>query len=136
MSDDLADFTQFMQQREDAARAYVNGDAQMLLRLTTNNEPATFFSPRGDVVEGAESVVARYAADATSFVTGSENTLEIMHMAASDSLAYWVGLQRAQVHLRGQAAPVPFNLRITELFRREGNEWKLIHRHADVLPSA
>ncbi len=133
MSNDLHDFEQFMRRREEAARAYVNGDPEPLDRIATSESPATFFSPRGDFVEGAKDVAARYDADATAFASGSENTMQILQMAASDGIAYWVGFQRASVHLKGKADAVPFNLRVTELFRREGGEWKLIHRHADPL---
>ncbi len=56
-------------------------------------------------------------------------------MAASDGLACRVGFQRTTTHLRSRPDPVPFNLRVTELFHREGESWKLIHRHADSLLS-
>ena len=133
MNDTLSDFQRFMEQREEAACAYVNGDAEPLTRMAAGDLPATFFSPRGDFVEGANEVSQRYATDAAMFATGNDNTMQILQMAANEEIAYWVGLQRASVHLRGKAEAVPFNLRVTELFRREGTEWKLVHRHADVL---
>ena len=133
---DREDFVQFMRQREAAGLAYVNGDPEALRRLTTTNDPATFFSPRGDVVQGAETVAARYASDAAAFATGNENALQIRAMGAGDGVAYWVGIQRSAVHLRGKAAAVPFRLWVTEIFRRQGNAWKLVHRHADPLVQA
>jgi ketosteroid isomerase-like protein len=135
MSDDLRDFEEFMRRREEAARAYVNGDPQPLDDIATNTLPATFFSPRGDFVEGASEVSTRYEADAKAFDANSENTMQILQMGASEGIAYWVGFQCAKVYLKGKTEAVPFNLRVTELFRREGGEWKLVHRHADELKS-
>src|ERR671930_1206662 len=95
MANDLRDFEQFMKQREEAARAYVRGDAAPLGRISTRSSPATFFSPRGDACEGADEVLSRYERDAEVFQAGSGTSFEILHMAASDGIAYWVRFQRA-----------------------------------------
>ena len=135
MNKDQHDFEQFMKQRSKAALAYINGDAAPLGEIVAQHSPATFFRPSGDYYQGAETVWSKYESDAASFESGSEGQLEILHMAASEGLAYWVGFQRATTRLRSRPEPVPFNLRVTELFRREGDSWKLIHRHADPLLS-
>jgi ketosteroid isomerase-like protein len=135
MNNDQHDFERFMKQRDEAARAYVSGEAAPLGEIVARHSPATFFGPRGGYRQDAEAVWSQYERDATTFESGGESQLEILHMAASDGLAYWVGFQRTTTHLRGRPEAVPFNLRVTELFRREGDIWKLIHRHADPLIS-
>ena len=135
MTNELHDFEQFMKQRDDAARAYVRGDATPLGRIVARRGDATFFAPRGGYVQGADDVFSTYEHDAAAFAPGGDSSFEILQTAASDGLAYWVGFQRATVHMRGRTEAVPFNLRVTEVFRREGDEWKLIHRHADPLTS-
>lgn len=133
--DDLRDFEQFMRQRDEAARAYVCGDATPLARIVARQGDATFYAPRGGYVHGAGEVLSTYERDVKAFAPGGESSFEILQMGASDGLAYWVGFQRANTRLQGQAGEVPFNLRVTEVFRREGDGWKLVHRHADSLMS-
>jgi ketosteroid isomerase-like protein len=134
MNDVLHDFEQFMKQREKAARAFVSGDAAPLGRLITRVSPATFFGPKGGYIQGADSVSSTYERDSARFLSGDTN-FEILHMAASDGIAYWVGFQLATARLEGNTEPVPMKLRVTEVFRREGDAWKLVHRHADTLAS-
>lgn len=69
------------------------------------------------------------------FGTGNDTHFEILDMAASDSIAYWIGFQRATVQMHGSKEIITMNLRVTEILRREDNEWKLIHRHAYPLAS-
>ncbi len=133
MNKDQHDFEQFMKQRSEIALAYINGNAAPLGEIVAHQSPATFFKPSGGYLQDAEAVWSQYERDATNFESGGEGQIEILHMATSDRLAYWVGFQRATAHLRGRSGAIPFNLRVTELFRREGDSWKLIHRHADPL---
>jgi ketosteroid isomerase-like protein len=124
-----------MKRREEVARSYVQGDAEPLGRIVTHGLPATFFSPQGGHLEGAEEVSSTYQRDATSFEPGGDSDFQILQMAASDGIAYWVGFQRATVRMRGKTEAIPMKLRVTEVFRREGAEWKMVHRHADSLAS-
>jgi ketosteroid isomerase-like protein len=133
MTKDEADFDKFMKTREEAAAAYVRGEIGPLDAISARVSPTTFFGPQGGDVQGAKEVSSRYAHDATSFEPGGESHLEVVHKGADGSVAYWTGFQHAKVRLRGKPDPISMKLRVTELFRREGNEWKLVHRHADSL---
>ncbi len=132
---DLPGFEQFMKQREAAAKAYVSGDSAPVGRLSTQDSPASFFGPMGGHVEGAKKVGSTYERGAEPFQAGGKSKLKILHMGASNGLAYWVGLQQATVFMGKSPKATPMSLRITEVFRREDDEWKLIHRHADMLAS-
>jgi ketosteroid isomerase-like protein len=125
------DFEQFMQRRAQVARAYVEGDAEPLRAIVTQRSPASFFGPQGDYEKGADQVWKAYEAGASAFSPGGETALEIFEMAAGDDVGYWAGLQRAKVRIGGDADATSMDLRVTEVFRREGGEWKLVHRHAD-----
>jgi ketosteroid isomerase-like protein len=134
MNNDMPAFDQFMKDRELAAQAFVNGATGPLRDIATETSPATFFGPDGDYVDGADRVFSRYERDAGLFESGTTD-FEILQAVASGDLAFWVGFQRATVRLRATKEEVTFNLRVTELFRREDNGWKLIHRHADSMRS-
>lgn len=130
MANDPHEFERFMKERESAASAYVRGDAASLGRIVARASPATFFGPKGGYVQGPTQVYESYERDAKHFASG-DSRFEILHMAASDDVAYWTGFQRANVQLASNAETVQFDLRVTEVFRREDDEWKLVHRHAD-----
>jgi len=52
-------------------------------------------------VQSAEQVNAANAKGAQLFKPGGTNTFEIMHMAVDTDLAYWVGIRRSVVNMRG-----------------------------------
>jgi ketosteroid isomerase-like protein len=133
MNNDLADFKEFMIRRGDAASAYVSGNALPLGEVVTHTSAATFFGPGGGNVQGAAEVWQRYDKDSVSFKPGGESSFEILQIEANGGIGYWVGFQKAKVHLHGRSEPVEMELRVTEIFRRENDGWKMVHRHADTL---
>lgn len=130
MSD--TDFEAFFTQREAAGEAYVNGNFSPLDAILPTDGDASFHSPRGDSVTGAEAVATRYRTDASSFAPGGKGRFEILQKGVSGDLAFWSGFQVATVKLKGRDELVEMRIRVTEAFRRINGEWKLIHRHADM----
>jgi len=125
-------FKDFMARRDEIARAYVNGDGAPLEAITARSGSASFFPPMGGVEQGTGPVDARYQKDAKMFLPGGKSELQVLQSGDGD-VAFWTGFQAAQVKLQGAGAPKPMKLRITEVFRRIGGEWKIVHRHADTL---
>jgi ketosteroid isomerase-like protein len=64
---------------------------------------------------------------------GEGLTLETISLVEAPDLAYEVGIQRGTMKLGDADDMVPFALRVTSIFRREDDGWKLVHRHADPL---
>jgi ketosteroid isomerase-like protein len=58
---------------------------------------------------------------------------EVLAAGLSGDLAYLVGFERAVSSIDDGAAE-GLNLRVTQVYRREVDEWKLVHRHADPGP--
>ncbi|MDQ3754140.1 MAG: hypothetical protein M3371_05345 [Acidobacteriota bacterium] len=72
-NNDLHDFKEFTKQREDAARAFVNGEIEPLGRMVARVSPATFFSPDRSYEQGAEQVYSKYERETARFESGDSN---------------------------------------------------------------
>jgi NAD(P)H-dependent FMN reductase/ketosteroid isomerase-like protein len=128
------DFDAFLARREAISGEYINGKSRPLLDISTASDPATFFPPSGDRVQGAAQVNAANEHGAKSFAEGSTGRFEVMHAGSSGGLGFWSGVQHAEVMMQDKGKPVSMQLRTTEIFRVEEGAWKLIHRHADMPP--
>lgn len=129
----LRDFESFMEVRLKASTDFVEGNFEPLEKISVESDPATIFPPSGICIKGVKEVNSFNEKGATNFLPGAKNTFEIVHQDADEHLAYWTGIQRSTVKMKGQENDVLFALRVTEIFRRENGKWKLMHRHADKL---
>jgi hypothetical protein len=69
----------------------------------------------------------------TSFSDCTSYEFELQAYDVVGEMAYTVGLEHTSVSMNG--TPRSYTLRATQVYRREGGEWKVAHRHADTVPS-
>ncbi|MBI5017201.1 MAG: nuclear transport factor 2 family protein [Deltaproteobacteria bacterium] len=109
-----------------------NGDAGPLASIWSHGAAVTTMHPIGgrevgwDAVRGSFEQVARLASD------GKIELNDQLVQVAGDA-AYEVGVEKGQFTLAGQR--VATEQRVTNIYRREGGEWKMTHHHADISPA-
>ena len=65
-----------------------------------------------------------------SLYSSTPVTFDLVAAGVSGDLAYVVGYERGSASVGG--GPVePVDLRVNQVYRREDDEWKLVHRHGD-----
>ena len=115
-----------------AETALHNGDAAPRKALWSQHEPVTLFGAVATRI-GPDAAAAAFDALASRFSNCAFWDYEILSAGTSGDLAYLVGIEHTTASVGG-AAPLPYELRVTTIFRREDGDWKIIHRHGDPLP--
>lgn len=116
-----------------AERALFDGDAGPRREIWSREEPVSVLgawrtaSNRRELVEAFE-VLASSFADCTNYA------IELISWDVRGDVAYTVGYERVTTTMDG--SPRSFTLRATQVYRREADGWKVVHRHADAISSA
>jgi ketosteroid isomerase-like protein len=85
----------------------------------------------GDARSGFDSSDDAVQRTAATF-RGGRVQLQVFKAYSSGDLAVLVAVER-QTATVGDTPPQDWSLRITLVFRRDGDSWRLVHRHADPL---
>ena len=112
--------------------AYIRGEIRRSLELIPPADDFTLMAPNGgEPMRGVDA--SDEAVDASErFFRGGEAELDVVRTHASGDLAVLVVIERQH----GEVGGLPgqdWSLRVTLVFRRDGSEWRLVHRHADPL---
>ena len=106
-----------------------NGNAAGRITMWSRTAPLTLFGASMNAVGWAQiHPVFETLGEQFSNCTSYRN--EILAAEAIGDLAYIVALEHTTASING-AEPTPYVLRATTVFRREGGEWKVVHRHGD-----
>jgi len=84
----------------------------------------------GTIEKGWQQIGRRLDWVGAQFSKGS-NTIERITFNANGELGYVVQIEHIRFHIPGQANESTRDFRVTMLFRRETEGWRIIHRQAD-----
>jgi ketosteroid isomerase-like protein len=126
-------FEEAVEQHHRALDAFMTRDTEPFKALFTRQDDATLANPFGGIARGWREIPTRLDTAAANYAEGEIVSIETIATAATSDLGYTVEIERlrAKVGERGTVDSVA--LRTTSVLRREGNEWRLVHRHADPL---
>lgn len=116
----------------DAAQVELqNGQAAAFKALWSHADDITLSGGFGGTIEkGWDQISRRLDWVATQFSNGT-NTIERVSAKASGDLGYVVQLEHIRFKVPGQEKESSRDYRVTMLFRREAEGWRIIHRQAD-----
>jgi ketosteroid isomerase-like protein len=110
-----------------------NGDPTSFLERLSRHNPVTLFPSSQPSQVGWVDVSQAIRKVASVYSSSGVVEFEVVAAGLSGDLAYLVGHERAASSIEDGTAE-DLRLRITQVYRREGGEWKLVHRHADAGP--
>ena len=113
--------------------ALMQGDLDTYERLITFTDDFVLFSPFGGKPTLAKDLTPESMARMGRFFRNGDLRLELVGGWSGKDMAVLALIERSHVEV-GSLPAQEWALRVTLVYRREGNKWKLAHRHADPLP--
>ena len=123
---------QAMLDKVDAAQLELqNGRPAAFKSLWSHTDDVTLSGGFGGTIEkGWEQISRRLDWVGMQFSKGT-NAIERIVANANGDLGYVVQIEHIRFHVPGQAKKSKRDFRVTMLFRRESEVWRIIHRQAD-----
>jgi ketosteroid isomerase-like protein len=124
--------TELVRRSAEANTALMRGDVDEYRALVTHTDDYTLMSPFGGTpTRGAELTEERWQSIGRFFRNGTLEQ-EVVQAYGSADMVVLAIIERCRVEVGGLPSQ-EWPLRVTLVYRREGDEWRLAHRHADPL---
>jgi len=115
-----------------ALNSMMVGDAAPLAEVWSHGADVSTMHPIGgretgwDEVRGSFEQVAQLASE-------GHGELRDQSIQVGGDLAYEVGIEQGQITLAGEQIAIEH--RVTNVYRREAEGWKIVHHHTDLSPA-
>jgi len=128
-----ATFADMLSRERSAEAAIYLGNPEPFKALWSREDDISLFGAFGPCKKGWHQVEKTVDWVASRFREGAVTAeYEVVHEGAD--LAYTVGYELGDVVLDG-APMTRQRLRVTQIYRREDGQWRLVHRHGDFAPA-
>ncbi len=127
-----AELAELVERMDQAADAYIRGDHHHYFSLFDHPADYTLMPPYGGETRHGFALTEEEIAEGARFFVSGEARLELQHSYVSGELAVLVAVERQHGRIGG-FADQDLSLRVTLVFRRAGDRWEIVHRHADPL---
>jgi len=124
--------------RQVSARFYAalnrmaNGESGSMGAVWSHSSAATALHPIGGRELGWEQIAASFDGVA-AIATAGEIRLKDQMIQVGGDMAYEIGTETGTVTLGGLKASLEH--RVTNIYRREADGWKMVHHHTDTSPA-
>jgi ketosteroid isomerase-like protein len=116
-----------------ALNRMINGDPGPMMEVWSHGPDVTAMHPLGGRETGWEEVRASWEQVAQAFSDGQVSLDGLVVVPLSDDVAYTLGTEHGQAKLGDKTVGIDW--RVTNIYRREEGEWKIMHHHTDVSPA-
>lgn len=133
---DDADFSAFLDQLESAQNEFARGRPHAFKELWSHTGEVTLSGGHGGAIERGWDTVATRLDWASSTYQDGDRSSQTVSGYVGDDVAYVVRMEVIEARIAGQFGRSRQELRVTMVFRRSPDGWRIVHRHADSQTSS
>lgn len=115
-----------------ALNSMVNGDAAPLSAIWSHGSTVTTMHPIGGRQVGWDDVRTSWE-QVSHLATSGSVELKDQHLHVAGDAAFEVGVEQGRFTLAGEELSIEH--RVTNIYQREADGWKIVHHHTDPSPA-
>lgn len=121
------------QQFYEALNAVFRGAMAPMREVWSHSPGITNMGPFGGCLVGSDAVLGQFAMESKMNLSGKVEAVDV-RIVATDDMGYAVCIERGE-NMSADGQTIQVEHRATNIFRREGRAWKLVHHHTDLAPA-
>ncbi len=115
-----------------ALNAMIQGDSSSMEGAWWHEPSVTAMHPIGGSTLGWDAVEDSFA-QVAKLSSGGEVKIRDQRIVAGSDMAYELGFEDGSVTMAG--TPTVIDHRVTNIYRKQEGEWRLVHHHTDISPA-